>query len=498
MITTTVNQTLITKTFFRKLLFILPLIFLCHSGYSQESGIDAFLKERMRERNIPGMQLAIVKNGEIVKLGNYGLANVQDSIPVSGNSVFTLNSITKAFVGVAIMQLVEAGKLDLSLPVSTYLNDLPDAWKAVTTQQLLSHTSGIPDIVDEDVNLISPEGEEASWKKVQTLPVDFKPGERFSYNQTNYLLLGRMIDKLSGMPFAEFITKEQLQIAGMPNTIKAGFGGSGDVITRSAGAYRSKKGKLANLYFALPPSLQTAAGMHSTAEEIATWIIALQNKKFLKTESSLASLWTPARLNNGRIGGFSRSLNGYAAGWPIAARAVHPAAAAVGGNRSAVFVYPQDNLSIIVLTNLLGAFPDSFIDELAGFYIPDMKESNGFGLSPSVKLLRAGLEKSGYKNAIGQVKKIKKSNKAFTLNEDEVNDWGYALIKQNRTADALEIFKLNVSLYPGSANAFDSLGETYAALGDKAQAIKNYEKSVELNPKNDNAIAVLRDLNSNK
>lgn len=484
--------------FCRKFLFTAAGLLISHVGYSQTSDIDAFLKRKMQERNIPGMQVAIVRNGEIVKLGNYGLANVQDSIPVTTNSVFTLNSITKAFVGVAIMQLVEAGKLDLSLPISTYLKDLPTAWNSATTQQLLSHTSGIPDIVDEETNLISPEGEEASWKKVQTLPMDFKPGEMFRYNQTNYLLLGRIIDKLSGMPFAEFITKEQLQTAGMPNTIRAGFGGSRDVIARSAGAYRSIKGKLINMYFSLPPSLQTAAGMNANAKEVAVWLIALQNKRLLKEETSLAALWTPARLNNGKIGGFSRLLNGYAAGWPIAARALHPAAAPVGGNRSAVFVYPEDNLAIVVLTNLSGAFPDSFMDELAGFYIPDMKESNGFGLSASVKLLRTELERSGYKDAIAQVKKIKKANTTFSLDENELNDWGYTLIKQSRTPEALEIFKLNVALYPGSANAFDSLGETYASLGDKMQAIKNYKRSLELNPENENAVAVLKDLSAKK
>ncbi len=97
----------------------------------------------------------------------------------------------------------------------------------------------------------------------------------------------------------------------------------------------------------------------------------------------MISLFTPAKLNNGKTGGFSPLLNGYAAGWPIVARTEHPAAAAVGGGRSAVFLYPEDDLSIIVLTNLSGGSPDVFIDELAGLFIPDMKESNGFGLSAS-------------------------------------------------------------------------------------------------------------------
>ncbi|MGC1631905.1 MAG: serine hydrolase domain-containing protein, partial [Gelidibacter sp.] len=380
--------------------FLFGIMFL-QNIYGQSDSIDVFIQKEMLNRRIPGLQLAIVKNGEIIKTGNYGFANVQDSIPVDGRTLFTINSITKAFTGIAIMQLVEAGKLNLSSPASSYLNNLPSTWSAVTIQQLLSHTSGIPDIVDEEESiLISPYGLEESWKQVVVLPIVFNPGEKFSYNQTNYLLLGQIIDKLSGMPFTEFITNNQLIKADMPNTIRAGFGATKDVIMHSAQQYQYRKGKLNNMFFSFDYPLQTAAGMSSTAIELANWIIALQNNQFLKEKTSMDALWTPAKLNDGKIGGFTRLLNGYAAGWPIVAREEHPAAAPVGGGRSAVFVYPNDDLSIIVLTNLSGGSPDAFIDELAGFYIPDMKESNGFGLSASIKLLRNTLEKSGYKNII--------------------------------------------------------------------------------------------------
>ena len=479
---------------------ILVFIFIFNNAiYAQEDSIDVFVKVQMQKRGIPGLQLAVVKNGELIKKGNYGLANVQDSIPVSDQTVFTINSITKAFTGVAIMQLVEAGKLKLSSPVAAYLKNLPESWNAVTIQQLLSHTSGIPDIVDEEESiLISPYGEAAAWKQVQAMPVDFKPGEKFSYNQTNYLLLGRIIDSVGGMPFTEFIAKGQLQIAGMTYTIKAGFGATRDVIMHAAGGYRYAGGKLINMFFSFPPSLQTAAGMSSTATEMAKWIIALQKKRLLKNEWSIISLWAPATLRNGKTAGFNSVLNGYAAGWPVIIRTEHPAAAAVGGGRNAVFVYPDDHLSIIVLTNLSGGSPETFIDELAGFYIPDMKESNGFGLSAAVKSLKTELEKSGYKNAIEAVKKIKNVNTAYDLTEKEVNDWGYRLIRQSRLGAALEIFKLNVYLYPASANAFDSLGEIYAALGDTERAIQNYAQSLKLNPENTNAGDQIKRLKANK
>ncbi|MDB5209481.1 MAG: beta-lactamase [Sediminibacterium sp.] len=342
--------------------------------YAQTDSIDVFIKNEMQKRKIPGLQLAIVKDGQIIKTGNYGLANVQDSIPVSDKTVFTINSITKAFTGVAIMQLVEAGKLRLSHPVSRYLNDIPVLWHDVTIQQLLSHISGIPDIVDEEeAVMILPDPEEA-WKKVLASPMEFIPGEKFSYNQTNYLLLGRVIEKLSGMPFQEFIIKEQLLKAAMPRTIASGFGATKDVIANAAAGYTYRKGKLANMFFSFPPFLQTAAGMSSTAREMAQWVIALQKNELFTHKESIAALWEPAILNNGKTGGFTPLLNGYAAGWPVVVREQHPAVAPVGGGRSALFVYPKDGLAIIVLTNLSGGSPEAFIDRLADFFIPDMKK----------------------------------------------------------------------------------------------------------------------------
>jgi CubicO group peptidase (beta-lactamase class C family) len=343
------------------------------SALSQTDSVDAFIQTQMKTRRIPGLQLAIVRHGKIIKTGNYGWANLQDSIPVSDKTVFTINSITKAFVGIAVMQLMEAGKLKLDAPISQYLGDIPDTWKPVTVQQLLSHISGLPHIVNEEESVLIADDPDEAWAKVRQLPNEFKTGEKFSYNQTNYLLLGLIIDTLSGMSFQKFITKEQLEKVGMPKTIQSGFGATKTVIPHLACSYQYRRGQFSNMFFSFPPFLQTAAGMSSTATELAHWVIALQNMQLLKHPSSLQALWTPAVLNNGQTAGFSDLINGYAAGWPVVKRAHHPALAPVGGNRSAIFVYPDDDLSIIILTNLGGSFPDQFIDDLARLYIPGMK-----------------------------------------------------------------------------------------------------------------------------
>ncbi|SFQ21734.1 serine hydrolase domain-containing protein [Hymenobacter arizonensis] len=462
--------------------------------------LDLYINMKMQQLRIPGLQLVVVRKGKVVKSAQYGLANIQDSIPVSRHTRFPINSITKAFVGVAVMQLVEAGQLDLAAPISRYLTGLPAAWHPVTVRQLLTHTSGLPDIMPQDeVGQVTEGNESAAWAKVQTQPLDFAAGEQFAYNQTNYLLLGKLIDQLSGGPFARFIQTRQLDVVGMPRTT---VGDAHDVLPHAARGYtfahyvngqRRRSSQPRNLFEVVSPSLRTAAGISSTAEELGRWLVALQQGQLLKT-SSLAALWTPGTLNNGSQRGFSKLLNGYALGWPTVGRAEHPAVAPVGGGRSAVFFYPQDDLAIVVLTNLQGANPDTFMDEIAGHYLPDMRPATGFGLSPGLRALHLELRQRGFAQALAVATKARKKNPAYQLPEDEVNAWGYNLLKQAQPNNALEVFKLNVSLYPQSANAYDSLAEIYAELGNRELARKNYQRSLALNPQNKGAAEYLKKL----
>jgi CubicO group peptidase (beta-lactamase class C family) len=176
----------------------------------------AKLQDAMAIRYIPGLQAAVVKNGRIVMLSSCGFADLTSDQPVQPNTRFQLASGTKAFIGVLIMQLVEEGKLRLDTPISDYLEDLPSSWRTVTVRQALTHASGLPDIVDpSNGSLIDPGGESASWAKVQTLPMQFVPGQGYAYNQTNYLILGRIIEKLQGKPFTEVMRERELIPAGM-------------------------------------------------------------------------------------------------------------------------------------------------------------------------------------------------------------------------------------------------------------------------------------------
>lgn len=492
---------------FRNILLLLPFLSLAPGlSTAQESGhsdsIDVFIKNKMQQRHIPALQVAIVRQGKIVKNATYGIANLEHNIAAGDESIFSVNSITKAFVGIAIMQLQEEGKLKITAPLSLYLDSLPEAWQQLTLQQVLSHTSGLPDILDADEQVMGHGDEKLAMQEVKKLPIEFKAGEKFRYNQTGYVLLGQIITKLSGMHFTKFIEEKQFKVAGMKLTR---FGDSFDVIPNYAGAYRMNKQEGEHFirtkspgigYMQFPVFFRTAAGILSTSTDMANWVIALKSGKLLKQPSSIAAMWEPVLLNNGHIDGFNKLTNGYAMGWPTVTREQHPAVGPVGGGRSVVFVYLKDDLSIIVLSNLMGANPEQFVDEIAGYYIPDMKELNGFGLPPSIQKLRTELLKKGFSKAGIVAAALKKKDSSFVMDEDELNSWGYQLLSQKKPAEASSVLKLNTELFPKSANTYDSLAEIQEELGEQKAALSNYRKSLELNPKNAHAAERIKELSA--
>ena len=275
------------------------------------------------------------------------------------------------------------------------------------------------------------------------------------------------------------------------------FGDSSDVVTHSAGGYSylhnedgvwTKGDKLSAIYVTFPGYFRTAAGILSTADDIAHWLVALQSGKLLKQRHSLDVLWTSVRLNDGSTGGMSERLNGSALGWPVTTRREHPAAAPIGGMRSTFFVYPKDDLSVVILTNLQGANPENFADEVAAAYIPEMHASNGFGLPPPIRQLRLALLRRGFDHAPQVVDDMRRQDPSFHPAEADLNAWGYQLLEQKQPAQALAVLKLAVVLFPGSWNVYDSLGEVQQRTGDRLGAIANYRRSLELNPHNANAV----------
>jgi CubicO group peptidase (beta-lactamase class C family) len=159
------------------LIFLFLILGILRAGFAQRADIDAFIKREMAERRIPGLQLAVVKHGKIDLLRSYGIANISNHVPVDNHSIFAINSCTKAFTGVAIMQLVERGTISLDAAVGDYIDSLPEKWRPVKIWQLLTHISGLPDLL----RLLTATGnglpagttEASIWEKLKTMPMDF-------------------------------------------------------------------------------------------------------------------------------------------------------------------------------------------------------------------------------------------------------------------------------------------------------------------------------------
>lgn len=331
-----------------------------------------FIQQTMNEQHIPGLQIVVIKDNQVVLSEAYGLANVENQVPMTKTTLLPINSATKSFTGVAMMQLAEAGLVDLQAPLSRYLDDVPAAWRGIRVRQLLAHTSGLPDILDEQ-GLIGDGTEAGAWKAVKWRPMDAAAGDRFTYNQTNYGLLAQIIAKRTNMPYEQYIAKKQFVVANMPSST---FGDSYDLVAHAATMYslfpRKSDAKdaplrLSHWFYDVPRSLWAGGGIQTTADEVGRWMIALSNGQLIN-EASLRDMWTPEKLNNGADGNWG-------AGWPVLATSPHRQVAGMGGARAAFIVYPDDRLAIVVLTNLVGANPQNFIPKVAEFYRPSDRSS---------------------------------------------------------------------------------------------------------------------------
>lgn len=343
------------------------------------AALQRYLHDMMVERSIPGLQVAVVRDGRIVALDALGVANLEHQLPVMETSIFSINSMAKAFTGVAVMQLVEGGVLDLSASISRYLDDLPEHWRTITVLQLATLTSGVPEIMvytaESSVALIGDGSEQGAWQAAYAAPMQHPIGQGYSYTQTNYALLARIISRVSGKPFTDFVAERQFAAAGMINT---SYLNDVDVLPGRANTYMSisvdgeATGRILNSHINWPHSLRAAAGLHSTAIDLAKWVIALRDGTLLKREASVERLLTVVPLHDGRPGLWGI---GWLAGQSAAGRVPAPG----GGAKAQIVLYP-DGLAVVLLTNLLGAFPEhlapvsgeaidlGFIDPIAAIF----------------------------------------------------------------------------------------------------------------------------------
>lgn len=341
--------------------------------------VDQAVAQAMAERKMPGVSVAVIQHGKIVKETSYGQANVELGVPASNATLYTLASTTKEFTAVAIMKLVEEGKLSLDAPVRQYLPELPAAWAPVTVRHCLSHTSGLPDgDAADDVNVLPLAGTRAELLSLLATRPVAEPGVQMVYNQTEFMLLGDLIARVSGLSYQDFINQRLLQPLGIAS-MRWGDGWS--VIPGRASLYtalqptadRSKlqldadgrpvystTGIHAFGQKVVTDWLMPAAGLNGNIDAMARWEAALWSGEVIKP-ATLALMATPYRMRGGNADGFGLALI-------PELRDGQPMVSSGGGAAVWLSTLPAQQLTVIVLSNLQASRPQALVAQILDIY----------------------------------------------------------------------------------------------------------------------------------
>lgn len=262
-----------------------------------EQSVLALIDETIKANGVAGYSIAIMRNNDVVFETRGGFANVEHNIPISPESRYQIYSASKLFFNVALMQLIEAGDLDPDATLGTYLLDLPDAWAALTVRQVWSHTTGTTDILD--LNGMEPTEEEA-LASVIDIPLTFEPGAETAYNQTNFLLLKMIFERLTGDTYQTYLQESLLAPVGIGPIPMGDLSLVAPNLTTNYEGHAYEVNTLGRRMIKFPPYVYTSAGINITLSEFVTWWQALMNEAFISRET-LNEFWQPVLRNDGSV-----------------------------------------------------------------------------------------------------------------------------------------------------------------------------------------------------
>lgn len=324
------------------------------SGRVLAAKVDEYLNAAMKVKRFAGTVL-IARNGQPLVSKGYGMANIEDGAANTPQTKFRLGSVTKQFTSMAVMMLQEQGKLSVSDLACKYVPDCPAAWQPITIRQLLTHTAGIPNYT------ALPEFRNFARTRMtvpaivdlfKNQPLDFTPGEKYSYSNSGYILLGYIIERASGKTYQDFLRENIFGPLGMVNS---GYDGTMLLIHRAAGyAFDANSNSEINSGY-IDMSVPHAAGaLYSTVGDLLLWDQALYSERLL-SRKSLDEMFTPFKSN-------------YAYGWSVGKegdRRTISHGGSIYGFASYIARYPDDRVTVIVLTNHEGAPAGAVARDLA-------------------------------------------------------------------------------------------------------------------------------------
>jgi CubicO group peptidase (beta-lactamase class C family) len=304
--------------------------------------IDHLVQAKVKEFGIPGYSLTVMYKGEKIIEKGYGFADLENKIPVTPQTVFGLASITKTFTGLALLKLVDDRKVNLNDPLSKYYEGLSPAYQKITILQLASMTAGVPAHVNEDVDW------KGQIKNAQESPLESKPGTQYAYSNLSYRILGGVIEKASGQTYIEYLQKYILTPFGMTNTKPSDQAFSSPVAIPYNDNLKPLKEGLKS------PSINFAAGMlASNTVDMVKYAQALVHRKLL-TPQGYESLW---KERPGVVNVKKDKESAWAFGWGSALVNKHLKVGMNGGLpgvASSIFIFPDDDLIIVGLSNKNG------------------------------------------------------------------------------------------------------------------------------------------------
>lgn len=295
----------------------------------------------------PGVAVALVKENHIIHCQGYGLANLEWEQPVTSRTVFGLGSLTKPFTAIAMMLLEKQGKLHLDDPIQTYLPDYPDSRYTVTLMHLLTHTAGLPNFVTQPEFWEKHAAVKTSVEEVialfKDLPFDFEPGTRYSYSNSGYVLLGRILERLLDMSYADAIQQLIFKPLGMTHSY---YLTPESIIPSRASGYAHTEQGYQHARFITAAVKYAAGGLGSTLEDLLLWDAALREERLLDRMTQ-DRMYTPVQLVDGH-------QENYGLGWGIGYYRQHHFichAGGVPGFSSFFGCYTEEDVTIIVLSN---------------------------------------------------------------------------------------------------------------------------------------------------
>ena len=484
------ERSLVDRSRILRLLYVAIILFASqHAVLAQDKAakIQEVLALAHKYRQFNGTAL-VAENGKVIYKQGFGLANMEWNIPNTPDTRFRLGSITKQFTAALTLQLVEQGKIKLDGKVSDYLPDYrKDVGQKVTIHHLLTHTSGIPSYTSqpgffENVSR-NPYKVGDFVTKYASGDLEFEPGSRFVYNNSGYFLLGAIIERITGKSYAQALKDNILDPAGMKNT---GYDLHNPLIPKRAAGYRKTADGYENAAY-LDMSIPYAAGsMYSTVEDLYLWDQALYTDKLLSAASKDLM--------------FKPFLQEYAYGWGVRNASfkhndqpvqIIEHGGGINGFTTVITRFPKEKNLIVLLDN-----SGQNVERLSGI-IGSILYNQPYD-PPKISivpLLEKTIQEKGIAAAVAQYRELKAKQAAtYDFAEPELNQLGYQLLSAGKLQAAIEIFKLNVEAYPQGFNTYDSLAEAYMKLNEREPAIANYKKSLELNPKNTNAVEMLKRL----